>query len=84
MIDFSLTDEQEAVAAMVKDFAEREVYPDPEDGDTGTPLAQALYAVPGLFSLTIEGKDLIIGRDPGVEWHDLVEDISDVLRDFFL
>lgn len=64
--------------------AAKEVYNSPEEGDEGSPLAQSLFAVPGLASLVIEGGDLIITRDDDVEWHDLIEDISDVLRDFFL
>lgn len=63
---------------------EPEVYPTPEDGDEGTPLAQTLFSVPGLVALRIDGPELFIQRDPGVEWHDLIEDVSDALRDFFL
>lgn len=62
-----------------------EVYESPEAGEEeGSPLAQALFAVPGVVALTLDGSELLIRRSPDVEWHDLIEDISDALRDFFL
>jgi hypothetical protein len=63
---------------------EAEVYHSPAEGEEGSPLAQALFAVPGLAALTLDSAELIITRAPDVEWHDLIEDISDALRDFFL
>jgi hypothetical protein len=63
---------------------EAEVYHSPEEGDEGSPLAQALFAVPGLAALTLDGGEIMIAREPDVEWHDLIEDVSDALRDFFL
>jgi hypothetical protein len=63
---------------------EPEVYPTPEDGDEGTPLAQTLFGVPGLAALHINGSEMVVQREQDVEWHDLIEDISDALRDFFL
>lgn len=63
---------------------EPEVYPTPEDGDEGTPLAQTLFGVPGLAALHINGSVMVVQREQDVEWHDLIEDISDALRDFFL
>ena len=63
---------------------ESEVYDSPEEGVEGSPLAQALFAVPGLAALTIDGSELVVVREQGVEWHDLIEDLTDALRDFFL
>ncbi len=63
---------------------EPEVYCTPAEGEEGSPLAQALFALPGLAALTIDGSELLITRQAGVEWHALIEDVSDVLRDFFL
>jgi hypothetical protein len=63
---------------------EAEVYHSPDEGEEGSPLAQALFAVPGLAALTLDGGELTITREPDVEWHDLIEDVSDALRDFFL
>jgi len=62
----------------------REVYQTPEEGDEGSPLAQALFAVPGLQAVILEGSELLVRRQEGHEWHDIIEDITDVLRDFFL
>jgi hypothetical protein len=63
---------------------EAEVYHSPDEGEEGSPLAQTLFAVPGLAALTLDGGELTITREPDVEWHDLIEDVSDALRDFFL
>ena len=62
----------------------REVYRSPEEGEEGSALAQAMFNVPGLAELTIEGPALTIRAEPDVEWHDLIEDISAALKDFFL
>jgi scaffold Nfu/NifU family protein len=62
----------------------REVYRTPADGEEGSALAQALFLVPGLAELTIEGPVLTIRAEPDTEWHDLIEDISAALKDFFL
>lgn len=63
---------------------EPEVYLSPAEGEEGSPLAQALFSLPGLAALTVNGSELLITREAGVEWHTLIEDVSDVLRDFFL
>jgi hypothetical protein len=63
---------------------EAEVYRSPDEGEEGSPLAQALFAVPGLAALTLDGGELTITRERDVEWHDLIEDVSGALRDFFL
>ena len=62
----------------------REEYHSHADGDQGSALAQTLFAIPGLAGVIMDGTDLILTREPGVEWHDLIEDVSDALRDFFL
>jgi len=63
---------------------EREVYESPERGEEGSALAQAMFAVPGLAALTIDGTEMLVRCAPDVEWHNLIEDIRDALRDFFL
>ncbi len=63
---------------------DEEVYLDASFGEEGSPLAQALFAIEGLDALTIEGKDLIVKRNPAVAWHILVDEISAALKDFFL
>lgn len=61
-----------------------ETYATPEEGDAGSPVAQAIFTIPGVDWLRLEGRQATIRRTPDVEWHDLIEDVSDVLKDFFL
>jgi len=61
-----------------------EIYPSPEDGESGSPVAQAIFTIPGVAWLRLDGKQAALRREPDVEWHDLIEDVSDVLKDFFL
>lgn len=64
---------------------EEEIYENAEEGDEGSTLAQALFiAVEGIRALTITDDTLIVTRDPDVTWEDLVDEVRDVLRDFFL
>ncbi len=72
-VNQSLTDGQE------------EVYTSPEAGETGSPIAQALFVgVDGIQELTLSDDMLIIRREPDVPWEMLVDEVRDVLRDFFL
>jgi hypothetical protein len=64
--------------------AEAEVYDTPEAGDEGSPLAQTLFGVDGIRALTITESTLLISRDPDVPWEDIVDEVRDALRDFFL
>ena len=61
-----------------------ETYHSPEEGEGGSPVAQAIFTIPGVAWLRLEGKQAVLRRAPDVEWHDLIEDVSDVLKDFFL
>jgi hypothetical protein len=61
-----------------------ETYASPEEGDNGSPVAQAIFTVPGVAWLRLEGREASIRRTPDVEWHDLIQDVSDALKDFFL
>jgi hypothetical protein len=64
---------------------EDEVYRDFDEGDEGSPIAQMLFnGVRGIRALTISGSDLIITRDSDVPWEDIVDEVRDALRDFFL
>lgn len=64
---------------------EREVYDTREAGDEGSTLAQTLFgAVDDIAALTITPHTLIVQRAPDAVWEALVDDIRDVLRDFFL
>lgn len=63
----------------------REHYPDRVSGDEGSALAQFLFGgVEGLVSLLIEGRTLVVERDPVVEWHALIDEITEALKEFFL
>ena len=61
-----------------------EVYTSPDEGDDGSPVAQAIFTAPGVAWLRLDGREALIRREPDVEWHDLIQDVSDALRDFFL
>jgi hypothetical protein len=63
---------------------EPEDYASTDEGRDGSPLAQALFEVPGLAGLRLDGPDLVARRAPGVPWPPLIDDLSDALRDFFL
>ena len=62
-----------------------ETYDDFEAGDQGSPIAQMLFnGVRGILALTISGGTLLITRDPDVPWEEIVDEVRDALRDFFL
>jgi hypothetical protein len=62
-----------------------EVYHDFAEGDEGTPIAQMLFnGIRGVRALTIYKQTLLITRDPAVSWEDIVDEVRDALRDFFL
>ncbi len=62
-----------------------EVYENFEAGDDGTPVAQMLFnGVRGIQALTISGGTLLVTRDPDVSWEEIVDEVRDALRDFFL
>ncbi len=61
-----------------------EVYDTPGAGDEGSPLAQTLFGVDGIRALTITENTLVVTRDPDAPWEDIVDEVRDALRDFFL
>ncbi|MBL8119451.1 MAG: NifU N-terminal domain-containing protein [Anaerolineae bacterium] len=62
-----------------------EYYANYEQGDEGTPIAQMLFnGVRGIQALSISGETLRITRDPDVAWEEIIDDVRDALRDFFL
>ncbi|MBZ0292960.1 MAG: NifU N-terminal domain-containing protein [Anaerolineae bacterium] len=65
--------------------AEREVYASYDEGDEGSPIAQMLFnGIDGIAALAITEHSLLITRDPDAPWEQLVDDVRDALRDFFL
>jgi hypothetical protein len=64
---------------------DEEIYDSFEAGDEGTPIAQMLFnGIRGILALTITPNSLLITRDPNVPWEDIVDEVRDALRDFFL
>lgn len=64
--------------------SEPEKYDSLEALEEGSSVAQALSMIDGIAHLTIDGKNMILVRDPEAPWHSLVGDISAALKDFFL
>ena len=63
---------------------EAEEYPSPAEMEEGSPLAQTLAMIPGLAELRIDGQELMVWRERDVPWYALIEDVTAVLKDFFL
>ena len=61
-----------------------ESYPNRDEGDVGSPLAQTLFGIDGLEALDIEGGNLTVRRNPDTEWYALIDEITEALKDFFL
>jgi hypothetical protein len=62
-----------------------EIYANSEAGNVGSPIAQMLFhGVPGIEALTITPDSLFITRDPFYTWEEIVDEVRDALRDFFL
>lgn len=62
-----------------------ERYKNPQEGDSGSPIAQLLFgAVDGIEMLTIECDRLSIRRAPDHPWEAIIDETRDALRDWFL
>ncbi len=61
-----------------------ESYPNREEGDQGSPLAQTLFGIDSLAALDMDAGGLIVWREPDAEWPALIDDITAALRDFYL
>ncbi|MCA9940225.1 MAG: NifU N-terminal domain-containing protein [Anaerolineales bacterium] len=66
------------------DEGEPESYDSLAAMEEGSPVAQALALVAGIAQLYIDGQELTITREPGVEWYFIAADVSAILKDFFL
>lgn len=64
---------------------DQETYSSAEEGDEGSPIAQMLFnGVEGIMALKIRRSSLMITRDPEYAWEEIVDEVRDALRDFFL
>lgn len=63
---------------------DEEVYRSADEGESGSSLAQILFFdIDGVARLTIKPDYLVIRRERGADWDTLMDDIRDVLKDFF-
>jgi hypothetical protein len=63
---------------------EVEEYDSTDEMELGSPLSQALSVVSGLRYIRLDNDELFVQRQPDADWHAIIEDISAVLKDFFL
>ena len=61
-----------------------EEYDSQEAMELGSPVAQALSAVAGLNFIRLDNGDMYVRREPDTDWYAIVEDVTAVLKDFFL
>ena len=61
-----------------------EEYDSQQAMELGSPVAQALSTVDGLRFIRLDDGDIIVHREPAADWYGIVEDITAVLKDFFL
>lgn len=64
--------------------SEVEEYESQQAIELGSPVAQALSAVDDLRFIRLDEGELFVLREPDADWHGIVEDITAVLKDFFL
>lgn len=61
-----------------------ERYASRREMEEGSAVAQALSVVHGVTRLRIEVNELYVERESSADWHNIVADITAVLKDFFL
>lgn len=54
------------------------------DMEEGSPLAQTLAYVEGIREMELAGQTITVTRDPAVDWHIIIADVTAAVRDFFL
>lgn len=52
--------------------------------EEGSPVAQALSAVHGIATVTMNGGRLTVTTQPDADWHAIIADVTAALKDFFL
>ena len=63
---------------------ENELYHGRAAMEEGSPVAQALAVIEGIAILEIEDTELTIQKEPDIDWHVIIADVSAALKDFFL
>lgn len=61
-----------------------EVYPNIEQGEEGSPLAQTLFGIEGILALTLDGDTMFIQHVEDMELFMLMDEVDTALKDFFL
>lgn len=61
-----------------------ESYPNRAAGEEGSPLAQFLFEIEAIRALEIEDGTLTVRRAAQAEWHALIDEIREALKEFFL
>lgn len=61
-----------------------EYYGSRAEMEEGSPLAQTLAYVEGIRELQLAGQTIFVTREPDVDWHIVVADVTAAVRDFFL
>ena len=87
-VEFQATDNLnilELITNQTLTSEDEEVYETFEAGNEGSPIAQMLFdGIRGIRAMTITEHMLVITRDPEVSWEEIVDEVRDALRDFFL
>jgi hypothetical protein len=87
-VEFQATDNPDVLELITNQTLtteDEEVYDNFEAGDEGSPIAQMLFdGIRGIRSMTITEHTLVINRDPDIPWEEIVDEVRDALRDFFL
>jgi hypothetical protein len=87
-VEFQATDNPDVLELITNQTLtteDEEVYDNFEAGDEGSPIAQMLFdGIRGIRSMTITEHMLVISRDPDIPWEEIVDEVRDALRDFFL
>ena len=63
---------------------EREQYESRDQMEEGSAVAQMFAQVDGVRNAVLERGEALVGRDPDVDWHVLITEISAALKEFFL
>ena len=87
-VEFQATDNPDVLELFTNQTLtteDEEVYDNFEAGDEGSPIAQMLFnGIRGIRAMTVTEHMLLISRDSDTPWEEIVDEVRDALRDFFL